>query len=166
MAQIVIKTIIAKNKTEAVINKVFTVCQNEPNLSPRSKKELENAYNKNNLLIAIAESKIVGWLLKIPYNQKFQELAAGYVIKSYRSKGVFKHLLYEAFKSAPMSTIVTFNYNLSNYLINKIGFKKSSLWETIKLSRGKFLLNRLNLQRITAIRKHYQKSKPMYTIHR
>lgn len=165
MAQVIIKTFTGKDKIEALINKIYTICKNDSNLSPRFKKELINAYNKNNLLVATAETKTVGWLLKIPYNQNFQELACGYVIKSYRSKGVFKQLLNAALISAPISTIVTFNYNLSNYLINKIGFKKSSLWEAIKLSKGKFLFNRLNFQRLTAIKNHYRKGKPIYTIY-
>ena len=165
MAQIAIKTAIDEDNVETLLNKIYIVCKTDPNLSPRAREELENAYKKKNLLIAVDGSITVGWLLRIPYTQKFQELAACYVIESYRSKGVFRKLLQEAFKYATLSSVVTFNYPFVNYLLKKIGFRKSSLWEAIKLSNGKFLINRLNVQRLKAIRKHYQTNKPLYTIY-
>lgn len=165
MAQIEIKTSIDKDEVEKLLNQIYKVCGTDSNLSPRPRQELEDAYKDKNLLIALEGSSIVGWLLRIPYNQKFQELAAGYVIESHRSKGVFGKLLQEAFKHAPAFSIVTFNYLFADYLINKIGFRKSSLWEAIKLSKGKFLLNRLNIKRLKAIGKHYQTNKPLYTLY-
>ena len=165
MAQITIKTTIEKTNVESLLNQIYQVCRTDSNLSPRSKEELVNTYNKGRLLIALDNSFVVGWLLRIPHNQKFQELAAGYVIESYRSKGVFGELLKEAFKYAPVSSIVTFNYPFADYLLNKFGFRKSSLWEAFKLSNGKFLVHRFNINRLKAIKKHYQTSKPIYTLY-
>lgn len=165
MAQITIKTSIEQAKVDSLLNQIYRVCRTDPNLSPRPRKEFESAYKKGRLLIALNGSSVVGWLLRIPYNQKFQELAAGYVIESHRSKGVFRKLLQDAFKYVPVSSIVTFNYPFADYLLNKIGFRKSSLWEAIKLSNGKFLINRLNTNRIKAIRIHYQSNKPVYTLY-
>jgi len=165
MAQIAIRTSVDKNRIDSLINQIHRTCLREPNLSPRPKNELETAYKERRLLIATDGLSIVGWLLILPYTERFQELAAGYVIESYRSKGIFRKLLQEAFRYAPISSIVTFNYPFANYLLKKIGFRKSSLWESIKLSNSKFLLNRLNLQRLKAIKKHYQANKPIYTIY-
>lgn len=165
MAQIKIQTSIKKDKIEAFLNHISKVCRTDRNLSPRSKEEIECAYKKKELLIAIDGSSIIGWLLRIPYNQSFQELAAGYVIQSYRSKGVFGKLLQRAIKYTPVSSIVTFNHSLAYYLLNKVDFRKSSLWESIKLSYGKFLINRLNSKRLKAIIKHYQTNKPIYCIY-
>jgi len=165
MAQITVRTSIDKENVETLLDQIYKACRTNPNLSPRPREELENAYKEKNLLIAVDGSITVGWLLRIPYTQKFQELASCYVIESYRSKGVFRKLLQEAFKYATLSSIVTFNYPFVNYLLKKIGFRKSSLWEAIRLSNGKFLINRLNVQRLKAIRKHYQTNKPLYTIY-
>lgn len=164
MAEIMVKTKIDNKRADTLIDQIYKTCETEPNLSPRPKKELQEAYINDRLLIATDGALIAGWLLIIPYNKNFQELAAGFVIESYRSKGVFNKLLQKAFEFAPVSSIVTFNYSFVSYLLNKVGFKKSSLWEAIKLSRGKFLLNRLNISRVKAIRKHYQTAKPIYTI--
>lgn len=164
MAEIVVKTKIDDERVDSLIDQIYKICGTEPNLSPRPKKELLEAYDNDRLLIATDETLIAGWLLIIPYNKNFQELAAGYVIESYRSKGIFNKLLQKAFEFAPVSFIVTFNYSFASYLLNKVGFKKSSLWEAIKLSRGKFLLNRPSISRLKAIIKHYQSSKPIYTI--
>ena len=165
MAQITIKTTIEKTNVESLLNQIYQVCRTDSNSSPRPIDELENAYKKSLLLVAINGSTVVGWLLRIPYTKEFQELAAGYVIESHRSKGVFGRLLQEAFKHAPVSSIVTFNYTFADYLLNKIGFRKSSLWEAIKLSKGKFLINRLNIKRLKAIRNHFKTNKPLYTLY-
>lgn len=164
MAKIIVKTKIDNNKVDNLIDQIHRTCEAEPNLSPRPKKELQKAYANNRLLIATDGASIVGWLLIIIYDRNFQELASGYVIESYRSKGVFNKLLQKAFEFAPVSSIVTFNYSFVSYLLNKVGFKKSSLWEAIKLSRGKFLLNRLSISRIKAIRNHYQTARPIYAV--
>lgn len=164
MAEIRVKTRVDNKRVNDLIDKIYKTCATEPNLSYRPKKELLEAYNGDRLLIATDRAIITGWLLIVPYNKNFQELATGYVVESYRSKGVFNKLLQEAFDYAPTSLIVTFNQPFADYLLRKIGFKNSSLWEAIILSRGKFLLNRLNIGRLKAIRKHYKTGKPVYTV--
>ena len=167
---VIVKNKVEESKADALIQKIYDVCKSHPNLSPRSKKELTRAYKEGRLLLAQGKSYTegksytVGWLLRIPYNEESQELAAGYVLESYRTSGVFKKLLQEAFKHATISIIVTFNKRFANYLLNKIGFKRSSLWETARISKGKFLLERAKFIRIKTIIKHYQTNKPIYTI--
>lgn len=158
-------TSVDNDKVDVLLHLIYKTCLSDSNLSPRPKGELEKAYKEGYLLIAIDGSSIIGWLLRIPYTQRFQELASGYVIESYRSKGVFKKLLLEAFKHAPISSIVTFNYPFAHYLLKKNGFRKSSLREAVKFSHGRFLLNRLHFQRLKAIKRHYQKNSPIYTIY-
>ena len=166
MAQIKIQTSIDQERIESLLNKIYAACRTDPNLSPRPMSELKNAYKKKNILIATYGSSIVGWVLRIPFNKICQELAAGYVVEKYRSQGVFEKLLHAALPYANSSIIVTFNYPFANYLIKKEAFKKSSLVEAVKLSKGKFLINRINLDRIKAIRNYYQTNKPIYTIYK
>ena len=166
MAQIKIKTSIEKNKVKALLNKIYTVCRTDPNLSPRPMNELENAYKRKHLLIAFNGSSAVGWLLRIPYNNSCQELAAGYVLEKYRSQGIFEKLLLAALPYLNSSIIVTFNYRFANYLLQKMSFEESSLIEAVKLSKGKFLINRIKFDRIKAIKNHYQTGKPIYVIYR
>lgn len=165
MALITIKSIIAIENVSHVINQIYKTCIKDNNLSTRSRKEILSAYKKNNFLFAYSENHIIGWILKIPYNQSIQELAAGYVFKEYRPKGTFSLLVDEAVKDRPISCIVTFNKQVEKYFIFK-GFKKSSLWKIVKLTQGKFLLSRINIQRLSAIIKHYQKNKPIYLIYK
>jgi len=165
MEEIVIKTSIEKDKLNAIIDQIYNVCRTDPYLSPCSKKELLKAYEKKNLFLAFYKDVVVGWLLKVPFNKSCQELAAGYVIESYRPKGVFNKLLTNALPLSRSSIIVTFNYPFAKYLLWKTGFRNSSLIEAIKLSRGKFIFNRVKIERIKAIYKHYQQNKPIYTIY-
>jgi GNAT superfamily N-acetyltransferase len=164
MAQIIIKTSIDKNNVEAFLDKVYIACKTDPNLSFRPMSEIINAYKKELLLIATENSSAVGWLLRIPFNKNCQELAAGYVLKKYRSLGIFNKLIEKALSYSQSSIIVTFNYRLAEFLMQKKGFKKSSLIEAIRLSKARFLFNRMNFGRVKSIHKHYRKSKPIYVV--
>ena len=149
---------------ERVINKVQSACRSDPNLSPHTRSELMTACNDGRLLVAMSNSSSVGWILRLPYTRDSQELAAAYVVGSYRSKGIFTKLLRAAIKEAETSILVTFNKQLVNYLISKQAFKKSSLWEAVKISKGQFLLDRLNIERLIAIAKHFARNNPTYLI--
>lgn len=163
---VTIKNRLATDEVQPLIQAVYKACKTESNLSPRPKNELRKAYDEGRILIAVDQSNPVGWLIVLPYTNKMQELAAGFVVDTYRSKGVFTQLIKKALTHAQVSMLVTFNKSLHNHLTNEVGFENSSLWEAIILSRGKFLLNRLNLERIKAINNHYQASKPKYLIYK
>ena len=151
-------------KAEEIINTILKISKTDPNLSPRTRSELVNTYKKRRLLIAMDSSTPIGWILRVPYSNNAQELAAAYVVEPDRSKGIFTKLLREAVKSAKISILVTFNKQLASYLINKLGFQESSFWEVIKISKGKFLIDRLNAERLIAIVKHFTKNSPTYLI--
>lgn len=162
---VTIKDRLAEGDVQHLIQAVFEACKSESNLSPRPKKELKKAYDEGRIIIALDHSNLIGWIMLIPYTSDVQELAAGFVVDKYRSQGIFTHLIKKAVLRAQVSLLVTFNKSLYNHLTHE-GFKNSSLWEVIKLSRGKFLLNRLNLERIKAINNHYQANKPKYLIYK
>ena len=147
-----------------VINKIQKACKTNPDLSPRTKNELMTACKDKTLIVAMNNSSLVGWVLRLPYTNGSQEIAAAYVVDSHRSKGVFTKLVNEATKQAKVSLLVTFNKKLANYLINKQDFKRSSLWGAVKISKGQFLFDRLNINRLIAIAKHFSKSNPTYLI--
>ena len=164
MAVVTINTSIPSDAVEAFVEKVHKACNTDPNLSYRSVHEIKVAYEKGLILIALEDKKIAGWLLRIPYNSGFQELAAGFVDESYRSKGVFAKLLESALCYPLSSCIVTFNRSLAHRLLHTFHFRNSSLGEAVWLSKGKFLTHRLSLSRMYAIKKHYQSGKPIYII--
>lgn len=161
---VTIKTSIDKDQVKSFIHVVYKTCKSEPNLSPRSKDKLRKAYDKNQFLIATDDKNLIGWLMLIPYTNKVQELAAGFVLEPYRSKGIFSKLIQMGLAYAPISILVTFNRTLERHLNSQNGFRNSSFWEILKLSNGRFLLDRLNLERLKAINSHYQTGKPKYLI--
>ncbi len=161
---ITIKNNVDKTRAKDLIQTIYKTCKSEPNLSPRPIMEFWKAYGQGRVLIAIHKGEPVGWLMLVPYTDKVQELVAGFVMDSYRSKGVFTKLIHEAVTYSQVSILVTFNKTLERYLNTAVGFSNSSFWEAIKLSRGHFIFRRLNLNRLKAIRAHYQTSKPKYLI--
>lgn len=162
---ITIKTKIKNNRVEPLIQTIYQTCKTDPHLSPRSKEELFKAYKKGYFLIVVNGSLPVGWIMRIPLTKDVQELAAGYVVDAYRAKGVFTQLLLKSFNYTTISIIVTFNKKLAKYLKNKIGFEKTTFWKILKISKGKFVLNRLNIDRLKAIKRHYQTGRPIYLVH-
>lgn len=163
---VTIKNKLVDSEVQPLIQTIYKTCKSESNLSPRPKNELRKAYAEGKILIAVDGSKPVGWLMLLPYTNKVQELAAGFVIDSYRSRGLFTQLIKKAVTHSQVSMLVTFNKSLYSHLINKVGFKYCSFLEAIILSRGKFLLNRLNLERLKTINNHYQTNKPKYLIYK
>lgn len=161
---VTIKTSVSNNLLTDFIQIIYKTCRSEPNLSPRSKTELRKAYQEDRLLIATKDEKPVGWLMLIQYTNDVQELAAGFVLEPYRSKGIFSKLIHKGTTYAPISILVTFNKSLEQHLNKTTGFRKSSFWEIMKFSKGRFLLNRLNLERLKAIRSHFESSKPKYLL--
>lgn len=161
---VIIKKSVDKNQVKDFIHVVYQTCRSEPNLSPRPKTEIRKAYDDNRFLIAMDGEKPVGWLILIPYTKRFQELAAGFVLESYRSKGIFLKLVRKGLACAPISILVTFNRALERHLHAQPGFRTSSFWEALKLSNGRFFLDRLNFERLKAISSHYQICKPKYLI--
>lgn len=160
---VTIKTSINKNQLKDFIHLVYKTCRSEPYLSPRPKVELRKAYDDGKFLIAMDGEKPIGWLILIPYTNKVQELVAGFVLESYRSKGIFSKLVRKGLAYAPISILVTFNRTLERHL-TQTGFRNSSFWETLRLSNGRLLLDRLNFERLKAISSHYQIGKPKYLI--
>lgn len=166
MADITVSTIVRHDTVDAFIEKVHKVCATDPNLSYRSLHEIYTAFRKNQLLIALEADVIVGWLLRIPYHFRFQELAAGYVEDSYRFQGAFGKHLESTLSYAPSSCIVTFSNSFAHCLLHKFHFHESSIWEVAWLSKGKFRTHRLSLLRIQAIVNHYKRGRPKYFIYR
>lgn len=164
MAQITIQNKIEKNKKHQLINYIYHVCQTNPNLSPRSKKEIINSYENGFLLIALDGSTIAGWVMRIPYTKNFQELAAGYIEERYQTRGIFTKLINTATLFTPLSLLVTFNISFAESLIKKGHCTKSSLLKAILLSRGIFLLSRINKKRLLAIQRHYKTSNAVYVL--
>lgn len=164
MADVIVSTTIPQDTVDAFVKKVYETCKTDVHLSYRSMLEISTAYQNNLLLIARDKEVVVGWLMRIPYTNTFQELAACFVEKPHRSKGVFGKLIEQALLYTHSSCIVTFNSALARHLLHTSHFRISSLREATWFSKGKFLTHRLSLSRLSSIKNHYKKDKPIYII--
>lgn len=147
-----------------LILKVFFICSDHPYLATRTKKELQDAYDENRLLVAYDNLEIVGWIMRISLSTGKQELASAYVEESYRRKGIFKKLLAQGLGKAQTSVFVTYNSALATFLLDA-GFVKSSFIEVLRIGGIKFLTNRFNLGRLVSIGNHYKTLRPMYFVY-
>lgn len=165
MAQIKIVTRVPKQKTKKTIDLLYFIYQTEPNLSYRSRKELEKAYKNKNIYFAMKGNCVMGWIMRVAYTQNCQELAGIYVLNSYRRKGIFKFLLTTIVKLSKYSILVTFQKKIADQLIQTHNFEHTSLSKVIVLSKFKFILTRLHLQRFLAIHRHYTETKAFFLLY-
>jgi GNAT superfamily N-acetyltransferase len=150
---------------EPFFRTISHICSSEKYLSPRSCAELRERYMRHELLIAHDEHHVlVGWLMRIPYTPQVQEIASGYVLPEYRSRGVFRTLLHTLLPCTSRSIIATFHYPLAESLF-RIGFTETTLRHITTITRCQFILHRLSIQRLFAIRNHYKTHPPRYCIY-
>ncbi len=147
-----------------LISKIYSICSDHPYLATRTKKELQDAYDENRLLVAYDNLKIVGWVMRISLSAGKQELASAYIEENYRRKGIFRKLLTDGLGKTQTSVLVTYQSALAPFLL-ETGFVRSSFVEVLKVGGIRFLTNRLNPRRLASIGNHYKKLRPMYFVY-
>lgn len=164
MAKVKMTTRLHEARVESFIEQVYVTCNREPELSPRPKDKICKCYYQNQFIIALEESIPVGWLLKIPLRKAIYEICAVYVQGGKRRQGIFKDLLTRSIDPSENTIFVTFIPWLAKYLQDEWRFRAASLWKIIIITRGKFLLPRLNISRLLAIHQHSKRGSPIYLI--
>ncbi len=148
------------------LNRLKVVSDKESFLSPRSSAEIKMAYREKNIFFAFSKQTLLGWIMVIQYGRDLQEVCFAYVFPKYRNKGIFKLLLSTALKNSKNSIMVTFSKELSKSILKNKGVKQFTFIQVIILSKGKFLLKRLNVFKLAAIIRRFGKAKAYYLIYK
>ncbi len=133
-------------------------------LTPRSRARLERAARQGNLVVAFSADTLAGWGIREPVSRNTSELGMTFVKPEYRDTDAFELLARELTNTKRKLVMATYRKDLQQYTIDHLGFKPSDLFEVIKVSRGGFLLKRMNPASRRSIQHRMRDSKPLFAI--
>lgn len=160
-----VKKTINSGDLDVFIKVIKDVSDKELFLSPRSLAEIKRAYSDKNIFFAFSKQTLLGWIMVIQYSRNLQEVCFAYVFPKYRKRGVFKLLLSSVLKNSEKSIMVTFSKELCNTILTINNVRKSTFAHVTILTKGRFLLKRLNVFKLVAIIRRFGKTKAYYLIY-
>lgn len=131
----------------AVLDLVHDILVREHALSPRTWKELTEAYDAGNVCLALSHDEVVGWVLCLPRGRRAQELAGAYVAPELRGSRITSALLREALGRRLFTVCVTSDPKLTKYL-RWWGFQTCSPRRLVKITGLSMLWDRISPSRL------------------
>lgn len=138
----------------AVVEQILELAATDGHITARPARSLRRALRDDRLVVAFDGEAVVGWFLSEPCGPGVHELGFIFVHPSVRGDAVFIEMLNLALAIEGRAVSVTFRADFAGWLIRSKGFRRVSLGEATRLSRGWFLLRRLAPGRLgTALRR-------------
>jgi len=157
-------TQLPQNKVEKFVEEISYTSELEEKLTPRTKKSLYKRLNRRELVLVLDDNDLAAWGVVEPLGKNWFELGMTYVKPEYRATEAFQLLARELVLRKDSVLFATYDRKLFDYVQREFGFRESSLSEVLQLSGNRFLLKRLNLDSIKAIRSRLATSKPIYAV--
>ncbi|MFM6980062.1 MAG: hypothetical protein ACKOWE_01490 [Micrococcales bacterium] len=136
----------------------------EEKLTPRTKKYLLKRLHNKQLIMAFEEQALAGWGLVEPLATGVVEIGFLYVKPEFRDTNAFHDLARELVLRKETVLFATYDRKLFDYVRRTYNFKESTLKEFQRLSRGRFVLKRLNLDALRSIGSRLKTTKPIYAL--
>ena len=140
-----------------VVAEILALAATDSHITARSARSLRRALRGDRLVVAFGDEDdqaVVGWFLSEPCGPGVHELGFIFVDPSVRGHAVFIDLLDLALAIDGRAVSVTFRADFASWLIRSRGFRRVTLGEAARVSRGWFLLRRLAPGRLgTALRR-------------
>jgi phytol kinase len=133
---------------EAVARAIRTRSLQVPAITARSLSSLERALADGRLVVASDGDEIVAWFLSEPSGPGVHELGFLYVEPQRRSEAILPAMLDLALTLDDTAVAVTFRADFAAWLIGSRGFRRATLGEVARMSRGRFLWHRLAPRRL------------------
>ena len=125
-----------------IADAVLARAASEPHITARPRRHLLRALRDGRLVVAHEGTVVVGWFLSEPCGRGVHELGFIFVEPAARGDAVLLDLLDTALAIEPRAVAVTFRPGFARWLIRARGFRRVSLGEVARISRGWFLLRR------------------------
>ena len=137
-----------------VVAEILALAATDSHITARSARSLRRALRDDRLIVAFDDEAVVGWFLSEPCGPGVHELGFIFVDPSVRGRAVFIDMLTLALAIDGRAVSVTFRADFAGWLIRSRGFRRVTLGEAARVSRGWFLLRRLAPGRLgTALRR-------------
>lgn len=162
---VVVATAILSEERAAVVAQIRAIAATEPLLSPRGAARLLRAIRAGRLAVARVDGDVVGWFLAEGGRRTVPELGFLFVAAPYRNGDVFRRLLELLLVDSPIAVAVTFQPGFAVWLTRSFGFRRSTLAEVNRLTRGAFVRRRLTPTRLLAVARHTSAAAPIYLVY-
>jgi 2-polyprenyl-3-methyl-5-hydroxy-6-metoxy-1,4-benzoquinol methylase len=120
----------------------------DPALSPRSLPALSRAYDQGRFWLIQSDGETVGWVIRIAHRPGVQELAGAFIRPDHRRNGAARVVLDRVLAMEPITVCTTSSGWLADYLQEAWGFQRCGLFTLLRLTRGRFAADRLDLSRL------------------
>lgn len=147
-----------------LIDEIYKVSLVQPELTPRSKEKLEELARNLNLALVYQNEQLVGWALIEPVGKNLVEVGMLFIKPEARSAAAFADLMSLIAKRREKVIIASYDQKLIRYLVRSWKAKQISLLQVIWLTRGRFILKRLDRNSRTAISRKVKSRKPLYAL--
>jgi len=139
---------------DRVVAQILAMAATDEHITARPARSLLRALRDDRLVVAFDDEAVVGWFLSEPCGRGVHELGFIFVDPSARGDAVFIEMLNLALAIEGRAVSVTFRADFARWLIRSKGFRRVTLGEAGRVSRGWFLLRRLAPGRLgTALRR-------------
>lgn len=153
------------HERQALVNNIREIMRDVTSITPRDEKQLLTLLDSNDIALAFDNTKLVGWVVAVPYSSNVQELGMAYTLPEYRKQGIFVQMIDLLINKRPVSIAITYENQLVEQLARNWKFEPSSLLKFVTLTNGKFIADRLrSIQTIKTILTHVSHAKPVYLI--
>ena len=149
---------------DQVIAEIQRISEKQPELTPRPKLVLEKALKEGNLALVQDNDELIGWALVEPLTKNISEIGLVFIKPEFRSPAVFDLLMKLVSKRPEKMLLATYDKSLIRYVQKAWKAEQLSLAKVIWLTRGKFVLKRMDKLSRGAIKRKIAKSKPLYAI--
>jgi len=162
---ITVTTAVEPTRQAGLAARIHALSLAEPKITPRPVRSLRRALRGGRLVVAEDGARVVGWFLSEPCGRGVHELGFLFVDSSVRGDDVLLRMLDAGLALDRRAVAVTFRAGFAEWLVGSRAFRRSSLGEVTRLSRGFFILRRLAPRRLAAALRRTSASEAFYLVH-
>ena len=164
MAALILNRVPAEHH-EAVAKAIHARSLQVPAITPRPVPSLTSALVEGRLIVAREGADIVGWFLSEPCGRGVHELGFLFVEPGHRAEAILPRMLDLALTLDDTAVAVTFRADFAAWLTGSRGFRRVTLGEVARMSRGSFLWRRLAPRRLWIALRRTSAGEAHYLVH-
>lgn len=147
--------------SDQIIDSIYSILEEESDLSQRSKREL-NRYIKNKELYCLYKNKeLIGFIFKTKRSGRLMEVHGMYIKPSFRGLGYSKFLMNSVTNDTAFKYLgAVFSQKVKERLL-LWGFKKISFSNLKMREKISFIITRIKIHRLLEVKRHFSEKKKL-----
>lgn len=162
---VVVTTDVPSANHTMIASEISRLLRGVDSVTPRPTHHILHSLARGDVALAFDHDKLVGWLIATRHSDSTQELGMAYVLPAYRRRGIVTLLIESLVHKRRTTLAATYEPYLVRTLIEKWGFRSSSLREFNFMTKNRFLLSRIRTpSTLAAVFRHIRQRPPIYLI--